>query len=125
MRLAVLSMLAVLSGCADEGSNICGHMDKRELIVPTNFDTQKKAASQCVENWAARLSRSTEPATVVAQAALAGCADTLRGLAEYGARENRREEAAWTDRDLRDAALFRAVQWRAGDCKLPEEHNYL
>lgn len=126
MRLACLATVALLTGCGLEGGNLGGSNDDvcssyPPRIVHLPADSPEKIRDNldsCVQHWAARLSLGNDPAETVAQAAVVACKPGITDLiAELPVQIGTRNAI---EESLRDLALFRAVQQRAGKCGIPD-----
>lgn len=111
MRLTVAGLF-LLSACGLETNP-----DDRICLTPPAQTPGQWGA--CVHRWGYRLAGSGDPATTVAQAVVAGCADAIAyqiNEAEPG------EQAKLANDIMRSAqglALFHVVQARAGHCAIP------
>lgn len=111
-----------LAGCSENRSlhdpNICGPMDQRKLEIPTDFASQYGVTRECVEHWAARLSRSKEPVTVVVDASVYACEEAFSELTRFAGQEGQADALGALVVGMRKQAYFRVVQWRAGNCDI-------
>lgn len=98
---------------------------------------KQQKANTCVHRWAYKLARSPDPASVVAEAVMGACRETLLPLTyalyELGQTdETTNPDLALSERtgrhiplgqdvydDMRATALFHVVQARAGKCNIP------
>lgn len=115
-----LMLLATLAGCEGKGDDrICGSL---AMALPPGLlaaDNRLQVATACVERWGARLSFSKDSARDIADAAIGACDDAIDYLEADQAKQDERPqdiEAARTR--WRRKAMFRAIQWRAGECPL-------
>lgn len=126
MRLALLVAALCLAGCDQPANdpNICGSLPARADSPASTADHQYRVMIGCIDHWAARLSRSPDSAEAVARAVIEGACDDAIAMYAVFNNEQRPNETVSADA-LADAyrgeALFRVIQWRAGDCKLAEE----
>jgi hypothetical protein len=88
---------------------------------PKNWYEQRQVLTACVDRWAARMSFGPDTATEVADATVAACDLAIEYEQQNWAKEQKVEpnlpaaRAYW-----RGQALYRAVQWRAGKCPMPD-----
>lgn len=121
MRCLALCLLS-LSACNPHGDVICGRIGPRINQPATDWIEQQRVMISCIDHWSARLSQSPDTATEAADAAIGACDDAIQLYVELYNRDAaggaivKVEDAL---RRYRREALFRVVQWRAGDCPVP------
>lgn len=118
VRKAALVGLAVLFGCDQADDRVCSPYPPRIMYNnPTKPGEIASNAHSCVLHWAARLSLSNERADIAADAAIGACRGALTDYAMSV------DPAPIVEREksLREEALFRIVQQRAGKCGVPDE----
>lgn len=99
--------------------SICGRLEKQNVAIAANWAEQRQILVSCVDNWAARMSRSSEPAPVVASATLVACSGAIEREQQLAAKEkNWNVDMSAARQYWHEQALFRAVQWRAGRCNI-------
>lgn len=118
--LSVSVAAALVASCGGKQDQICSAIPDRVAYAPPHTAAQvRENVNRCVQHWAARLSLGSDPAAIVARAAVAACQEGLDdALAYAGDNSDEGERRAWEGR-LYNLALFRAVQQRAGDCGIP------
>ena len=139
MRALVVLFAAALVGCDKlPDDRICTTPDPIAPVATgaSRLDREGVAAS-CVHRWSYRLARSTDAASVVADAVMGACWDTIFPLAyatyednvSHGAEKPNITVSTRTGREilvgadvyeeLHSRAVFHVVQARAGRCRVP------
>jgi hypothetical protein len=107
----------LVTGCDKADDRICGGLAMKLPEGLSAADNRKQIAFACVERWAARLSAGDDSASEVAEAALGACDDAIQFLEMDEAKaEGRDPDMDRANSYWRREAVFRAVQWRAGNC---------
>jgi hypothetical protein len=125
-RFLLLTMIfGFLASCEgqtknEHNPNICGTIDLRELKLPSSSQEQYQEMLSCVDNWSARLSRTSDSADLVAEAVVYGACSSVIANFSAGLKIPPPNSFDVYESQKRQA-LFRVLQWRAGNCKLPEE----
>ena len=121
---AALAAISVLLGCSGSKPNpfICDD-PPGFLAHAYDADGEQRVAHECLEKWGYRLARASGSNREIADATIGACREALvqlrflRQKEKFKASEKYTEEAWLKDEaDLREAALFRVVQARAGNC---------
>ena len=140
MRAAIILIAAMgLSACDNNSAEICTVPASLEVAmaklgepyqtIPGLPEAAQRSirlgdfAEACVHRWSYRLAKSSDPASTVADAVVAGCVVPIQNwsAARASTFEEYRENAYRTTRaEMREQALFNVVQARAGDCPVPK-----
>ena len=108
----VLVASLLLAACAREP----GQNNKICLKPPTQASGEWGV---CLHSMAYKLARSPDPATVVAKASVAGCAERIAEQINKAKVADRQALAEAIDGSAEGIALFYVVQARAGKCDVP------
>lgn len=83
-----------------------------------NATDQQQVTAYCVERWAARLAKASDPASQVADAVVGTCREGIRFLEDLRKKENPDWEMNQVEAEAywRSRALFIALQVHAADC---------
>lgn len=121
--IAIMTMFLTSCGSSSpfgtRNGDVCSDFPPRIVHMPAdNTPEISQNAEACVQHWAARLSLGSDRADLVAQAALGACRPGIQDLHSRSNFDERSRQI--NERRLREMALFRVIQQRAGNCGVPE-----
>lgn len=109
----------LLAGCNRPDDRICSGLAIRLPVGVPAEGNRDQITAACVERWAARLSFSGDSASDVADAAIGACDDAIAySEKEAAQKQGRQPDISQAEAYWRREALFRAIQWRAGNCPI-------